>query len=183
MGSYQSWSVVFGEQPSAAKWNILGTNDSAFNDGSGIGTNAIAAASLATSAILLGRASATSDFVSSAAGPVAVTGLSASVTIPSGSRRTLILASFPGINVNAGAPHVGTAQIWDGTVGSGTQLSSRAIYLALNSNLLPVPALMADVAPTAGSKTYNVGLTIGSTNQKTLSMTSTSPGIIAVYAT
>lgn len=29
--AYSSWSVVFGEQPSAAKWNILGTNDSAFN--------------------------------------------------------------------------------------------------------------------------------------------------------
>lgn len=29
--SYQSWSVVFGEQPSAAKWNILGTNDAQFD--------------------------------------------------------------------------------------------------------------------------------------------------------
>lgn len=29
--AYQSWSVVFGEQPSAAKWNILGTNDASFN--------------------------------------------------------------------------------------------------------------------------------------------------------
>lgn len=28
--AYQSWSVVFGEQPSAAKWNILGTNDDHF---------------------------------------------------------------------------------------------------------------------------------------------------------
>lgn len=36
MTSYASWSVVFGEQPSAAKWNILGTNDAAFNDGTGI---------------------------------------------------------------------------------------------------------------------------------------------------
>lgn len=36
MMAYQSWSVVFGEQPSAAKWNILGSNDSSFNDGSGI---------------------------------------------------------------------------------------------------------------------------------------------------
>lgn len=34
--SYAAWSVVFGEQPSAAKWNILGTNDSSFNDGTGI---------------------------------------------------------------------------------------------------------------------------------------------------
>lgn len=34
--AYQVWSVVFGEQPSASKWNILGTNDVSFNDGTGI---------------------------------------------------------------------------------------------------------------------------------------------------
>lgn len=34
--AYAAWSVVFGEQPSAAKWNILGTNDASFNDGTGI---------------------------------------------------------------------------------------------------------------------------------------------------
>lgn len=28
--AYQSWSVVYGEQPSASKWNILGTNDAHF---------------------------------------------------------------------------------------------------------------------------------------------------------
>lgn len=28
--AYAAWSVVFGEQPSAAKWNILGTNDARF---------------------------------------------------------------------------------------------------------------------------------------------------------
>lgn len=39
--AYASWSVVFGEQPSAAKWNILGTNDASFNDGTGIATGAI----------------------------------------------------------------------------------------------------------------------------------------------
>lgn len=39
--AYQSWSVVFGEQPSAAKWNILGTNDASFNDGTGIADDAI----------------------------------------------------------------------------------------------------------------------------------------------
>lgn len=39
--AYQVWSVVFGEQPSASKWNILGTNDAGFNDGTAIGDNAI----------------------------------------------------------------------------------------------------------------------------------------------
>lgn len=34
--AYTAWSVVFGEQPTAAKWNQLGTNDASFNDGTGI---------------------------------------------------------------------------------------------------------------------------------------------------
>ena len=34
--TYVAWSVTFGEQPTAAKWNILGTNDASFNDGTGI---------------------------------------------------------------------------------------------------------------------------------------------------
>ena len=38
---YTAWSVVYGEQPSAAKWNILGTNDASFNDGTGIADDAI----------------------------------------------------------------------------------------------------------------------------------------------
>lgn len=45
--AYVSWSVVFGEQPTAAKWNILGTNDASFNDGTGIGTSAITSTKVA----------------------------------------------------------------------------------------------------------------------------------------
>lgn len=39
--AYASWSVVFGEQPSASKWNILGTNDASFNNGTGIANLAL----------------------------------------------------------------------------------------------------------------------------------------------
>lgn len=48
--AYATWSVVFGEQPSASKWNILGTNDAWFNSlisqsssHTVIGTNAVRA--------------------------------------------------------------------------------------------------------------------------------------------
>lgn len=47
--AYAAWSVIAGEQPTAAKWNILGTNDASFNDGTGIGTNAILAGKLGLS--------------------------------------------------------------------------------------------------------------------------------------
>lgn len=41
--AYVAWSVVFGEQPTAAKWNILGTNDASFHDGTGIDDDVILA--------------------------------------------------------------------------------------------------------------------------------------------
>lgn len=50
--AYASWSVVFGEQPSAAKWNILGTNDASFNDGTGIANGAIGNSQLASGVIV-----------------------------------------------------------------------------------------------------------------------------------
>lgn len=43
---YVAWSVVFGEQPSAAKWNILGANDASFNDGTGIANLSLASTAL-----------------------------------------------------------------------------------------------------------------------------------------
>lgn len=48
--AYVAWSVVFGEQPSAAKWNILGQNDASFNDGTGLGNQIITPNKLATGA-------------------------------------------------------------------------------------------------------------------------------------
>ena len=39
--AYTAWSVVFGEQPTAAKWNQLGTNDAGFKDGTNIDDDAI----------------------------------------------------------------------------------------------------------------------------------------------
>lgn len=50
--AYASWSVVFGEQPSAAKWNILGTNDASFNDGTGIDNGTINFRQLAAGAVV-----------------------------------------------------------------------------------------------------------------------------------
>lgn len=39
--AYTAWSVVFGEQPTAAKWNQLGANDAGFKDGTNIDNLAI----------------------------------------------------------------------------------------------------------------------------------------------
>jgi hypothetical protein len=44
---YTAWSVVFGEQPTAAKWNQLGENDAGFKDGTNIDAGAIITSLLA----------------------------------------------------------------------------------------------------------------------------------------
>lgn len=41
--AYTAWSVVFGEQPTAAKWNQLGENDAGFKNGDNIDDDAILA--------------------------------------------------------------------------------------------------------------------------------------------
>lgn len=46
--AYAAISFVFNEQPSTAKWNILGTNDASFNDGTGLPTAGSSAALVAT---------------------------------------------------------------------------------------------------------------------------------------
>lgn len=49
--AYAAWSVVAFETPTAAKWNILGTNDASFHDGTGIDDNAIINRHLADDAV------------------------------------------------------------------------------------------------------------------------------------
>ena len=50
--AYTAWSVVFGEQPTAAKWNQLGTNDAGFKDGTNIDDDAIIQRHIADNQIL-----------------------------------------------------------------------------------------------------------------------------------
>lgn len=49
--AYTAWSVVYGEQPTAAKWNQLGTNDAGFKDGTNIDAGAIGTTHLADGAV------------------------------------------------------------------------------------------------------------------------------------
>lgn len=49
--AYTAWSVVYGEQPTAAKWNQLGANDAGFKDATNIDNLAILTRHLNTSSV------------------------------------------------------------------------------------------------------------------------------------
>lgn len=177
--AYASWSVVFGEQPTAAKWNLLGSNDASFNDGTGIGTNAVAAASLAQTAIHLGNGTSTSAFATTSATSVQVTGVTVTVTIPSGSRKVLIGAGGGQKLVVSGGTGVTSKTIWDGVVGVGTQLAKGEF--SSNGYVPNEPVWTAPQTVSAGSKTYNLGVDISGGFTLTWTGSATFPIWIAAF--
>jgi hypothetical protein len=151
----------------------------AIQDGSALNTNAIAADKLATSAITLGYAQITSDFSTASTSDVQVTGLTASVTIPAGGRKVKITTFFNN-GSNSGSAN-NNLSIWDGTVGSGTRLSSSNLKNRVVGDNTGYMTCIAVVSPSAGAKTYNVGLSTN-TGTATVNASATSPAFILVEA-
>src|SRR5271166_2819308 len=153
--AYTADSFTAGEQPTTAKWNELWNNDASFHDGTGIGNNAVAAASLATSAIKLGYAEITSNFVPGTNAETDITGVSVTVTVPAGGRDVKITAKVNCYNQNAG-DHF-TLKIKEGsTVLQTLEMNTPAI------NVVDTNQFSARVsAPSAGSHTYKVSIASG----------------------
>lgn len=177
--AYASWSVSFGEQPSASKWNILGTNDASFNDGTGIATNAIAASSLATSAITLGYAASTSTFTATPGSDTYanVTSLSAAVTVPLGGRRILVTAFAPSINGASAAGQTTTFAIREGT----TELGKSVAQIPVTSYNVPAICYYSATGVSAGAHTYLVSVKTSSTGAINIAnVSATAPSFILV---
>lgn len=147
--------------------------------GTQLATNAVAGANLATNAITLGYTQITSLFTTTSSTFVQVTGLSATVTIPAGGRRVKITAWASYVDNSTSS--FNEVSIWDGTVGTGTQLALNSIDIIASSSRQIPTIVMAVVTPSAGSKTYNVGFraTAGTGN---FSASTTSPAFILVEA-
>ena len=144
-----------------------------------IATNGVSAANLATSAITLGYAQITTNFSTASTTAVQVTGLTVTVTIPSGGRKIKITGYIPNMIASASIAAY-TATIWDGIVGSGTQLASGifTVYASYSGATINTVAI---VTPSAGSKTYNIGLQV-TNGTGTITPLSTSPAFILVEA-
>lgn len=142
-------------------------------------TSSVSAAMLATGAITLGYAQITSNFTTASTSAVQATGLTVTVTIPAGGRRVKITA-FSDTTYCTTAGGLVTMSVWDGVVGSGTFLSRTVTYAPASNTGAPATAI-AVVAPSAGSKTYNVGLST-STGTGGIEALSIAPAFILVEA-
>lgn len=154
--------------------NILSANTV---DSAAYVDNSIDAEHLATNALKLGYASITTNFTTASTSAVQVTGLTATVTIPSGGRSIKITAFSRALySTSSGAAAKMT--IWDGVVGSGTQLNE-SFGLQSGGAGASNGFVQAIVTPTAGSKTYNIGLA-ASSGTATLEAGTTFPAFIFV---
>lgn len=145
------------------------------------GSGDIRAIDLSTSAILLGKASVTTTGTTSSvgSGAVAMTGSpTLTVTVPAGGRSVELMVMLSGYSVgNSGEWDL---ELWNGTVGSGTQLTYSRVTLGsagVAENTLLVPFIHT---PSAGSITYNIGVAFqgGGTSFITTAPSSTQPFLI-----
>lgn len=139
---------------------------------------AVTASKFDTGAITLGYTQITTNFATSSTTNVQVTGLTSTVTIPAGGRRVKLTVYCPQNSLNATGDI--WISIWDGTVGSGTQLQESHIVIS-SANFTLTQLAMAIVTPAAGSKTYNVGMRVNA-NTGTIACSATIPTFIHVEA-
>lgn len=125
----------------------------------------------------LGYAQITSNFNTTSTSNVQVTGLSVPVTIPNGGRRLKI--TFWSAYVDNSTSAFCNLGIWDGAVGSGTQLATLSIDIqAVNTRQIPA-TMISSILPPSGSKTYNVGISVTS-GTGTIYAATTSPAFLLV---
>lgn len=120
-----------------------------------LANNKITAPMLATSAIKLGYTAGTSNVSTTSSSPTTLS-LATTVTIPAGGRSVRI-TFFTGQLSNSVANTNTQITLWDGTVGSGTQLQT-AFFASANANNATMATVSAIVTPSAGSKTYNAAI-------------------------
>jgi hypothetical protein len=128
----------------------------------------------------LGYAQITSNLTTSSTTQVQATGLTSTVVIPSGNRRVKITL-YVSNSYNLTANKYCVFSIWDGTVGSGTQIGKAQIFNNGTAGGAGTVVCIATVTPSVGSKTYNVGFATdsgGGTN--TLEASATYPAFILV---
>lgn len=148
-------------------------------NGSYLTDASVPGSALSTSAITLGVATATANFSTASATAVAVTGMSITCTVPTGGRRIEIY--FRCWAYTQSGAGVATISVWDGAVGSGTEIgagNAGSTSASVNESV----EVYATHVPSAGSKTYNISMLQGVAGTSTLNATATRPMVMIVRA-
>lgn len=125
----------------------------------------------------LGYAQITSNITGiTSATPVQITGLTSTVTIPSGVTKVRVTIFIPWVSITGGA--VVDITLWSGTVGSGTKLNQSSGYLPSSSGVTSF-TLPHIYTPSAGSVTYNAAIDVAA-NTASLNAGTTFPAYILV---
>lgn len=117
--------------------------------------------------------SITSNFTTASTTAVQITGLSISFTAAGNGQQYKITVQPPTVQ-NSTAQNNIVLTIWDGAVGTGTQVggaTTQPFGATAPDHLIATTV----VAPAAGSKTYNVGMSTTGTNTATFAASATTP--------
>lgn len=136
---------------------------------------AVTAPKLSTDAMYLGYAQITANVTTTSTTTVQVPGLSATVNVPTGGRKIKITAFATNIGNSTNSNGSGIS-IWDGVVGSGTQIGQSNKIPANNEFIF----CQAIVSPGSGSRTYNVGFTSVTSGTTTIGASIGGPAFILV---
>lgn len=155
----------------AAQMDQMVANDQALASGTGLNTGVVTNDKLSISAIKLGYSQITSDFSVSSASFVDVTGLSVTITVPSGGRSLQIDMRALAISNTTSGVGV-SASIFEGA----TEISGFILSSYSSGGYLPC-SLQAVITPTAGSHTYKIRIK-SDTGTAIIRAASTSPAFI-----
>jgi len=125
----------------------------------------------------LGYRQIVSNATSTATSAAQITGLTCPVIVPTG--RSVKVTAFGGAlysNTNGASANM---TLWDGTVGSGTQLNIAKSQGPTAAVVTP-GIVIAQITPASASKTYNAGLHMASAGTATIEASSTAPLFIKV---
>lgn len=132
--------------------------------------------------ITLGLAQITSNFATAAnASDTQVTGLTATVTVPAGSRRVKVTV-FARYVANGTTGTFPAVSIWQGAVGTGTQLGRTELGPSPSAGHQYPVAVFATLVPSAGSYTFNVSISSNGSGVTTLFANSVTPATLLVEA-
>lgn len=128
--AYNAWSVTFGEQPSIAKWNYLGTNDAGFYDGTNLPTSSAAKTTVSTN----------QSTSSATAADLATTGPSVTLSVGA-TGKVLLIGSYI-------------------TENDTTTARGRGFYVVSGANTIAATEFMGSRSPTPTQSIYCSGMVL-----------------------